>query len=286
MSAHQRGLLILLALNLTACSGSITTPPLEPAPQQVEPTLVAVEFPPTWTPTVLPTQPKATNPPQATEEDTGDHNLSSTVANLSLATPVPASMSTSTWQRVEGATASFMLPSSFEVLDMGSEFGMLMAALMTGLMEGMVEIASDIGEELGADPITPTPFDTSEVEAAFSIDFVLAMQDDQKTSAFLFSEPLEEPSTLERQIQATLDEQDNPIEILSIDRVIDSTHETARMLLLATDTETGDRGNVLIYIILLTDRVYQLGYTTDVDQFVEMSSIFETSASTFRVNTQ
>ena len=283
MSTNVRGLLIFMALSLAACSGSITTPPLEPAPLQVEPTLAAVEFPPTWTPTILPTQPKITNPPQATE-DTGDDNFSSTVASLSFATPVPASMSTSSWQRVEGATASFKLPTSFEVLDMGSEFGMLIAALMTGLMEGMVELASDIGEELGADPITPTPFDTSEVETAFNIDFVLAMQNDQKTSAFLFSEPLEEPSTLEQQIQATLDEQDNPIEILSIDRVIDTTHETARMHLLATDIETGDRGNVLIYIILLPDRVYQLGYTTDADQFEEMSPIFETSASTFRVN--
>jgi hypothetical protein len=195
-------------------------------------------------------------------------------------------MSTSDWQRVEGATASFMLPTSFEVLDMGSEFGMLMAALMTGLMEGMVEMASDIAEEFGADPITPTPFDTSEVETAFNIDFVLAMQDDQKTNAFLFSEPLEEPSTLEYQIQATLDEQDNPIDILSIDRVIGATHETARMHLLATDSESGDQGYVLIYIIMLTDRVYQLGYATEVDRFEEMAPIFETSASTFRVNAQ
>jgi hypothetical protein len=179
-----------------------------------------------------------------------------------------------------------MLPTSFEVLDMGSEFGMMMAALMGGLMEGMVEIASDLGEEFGADPITPTPFDMSEVEAAFTIDFVLAMQDDQKTSAFLFSEPLESSTTLEEQIQATLDEQDNPVEILSLNRVLDSSYETARMHLLVTDSETGERGQILIYIILHPERVYQLGYATDTDQFGQMVPIFETSASTFRVNEQ
>jgi hypothetical protein len=179
-----------------------------------------------------------------------------------------------------------MLPTSFKVLDMGSEFGILMAALMTGLMEGMLEVASDLGEELGADPITPAPIDRGEVEAAFNIDFVLAMQDDEKTVAFLFSEPLEQSSSLEEQMQATLDEQDNPIEVVSIDRVIDSNYETGRMSLLATDSETGERGHVLIYIILLSDRVYQLGFTTTVDRYEEMSSIFETSASTFRVNPQ
>jgi hypothetical protein len=285
MSTNQRGTLIIIALILTACSGSMTAIPHEPVIQQVESTMDSVEFPPTWTPTVQSLQPRVTATPHTTE-DSEDHSPSTTLTNLTDATPVIASIPTSTWQRVEGATASFMLPTSFEVLDMGSEFGMLMAALMTGLMEGMVEIASDIGEEFGADPITPTPFDTSEIETAFNIDFVLAMQDDQKTTAFLFSEPLEEPSTLEEQLLATLDEQDNPVEILSIDRVIDSTHETARMHLLVTDTGTDEQGHVLIYIIMLSDRVYQLGYTTEVERFEEMSPIFETSASTFRVNSQ
>jgi hypothetical protein len=285
MSIKQRSFLIIITLSLAACSGSITATTVEPALQQVESIVDNVEFPPTWTPTVVPQQPPKTATPHAIK-DSGDHSPSPSFADLNEATPVAATISTSAWQQVEGATASFMLPTSFEVLDMGSEFGMLMAALMTGMMEGMVEMASDIAEEFGADPITPTPFDTSEVETAFNIDFVLAMQDDQKTNAFLFSEPLEEPSTLEEQIQATLDEQDNPIEILSIDRVIDATHETARMHLLVTDNESGDRGHVLIYIIMLTDRVYQLGYATEVDRFEEMAPIFETSASTFRVNAQ
>jgi hypothetical protein len=185
---------------------------------------------------------------------------------------------------VEGATASFYLPNNFEVLDMGSEFGLLMAALMTGMMEGMVEMANELGEEFGADPITPTPMDLTELESAFQIDFVLAMQSDEKTTAFLFSEPLESSTSLEEQIQLTLEEQNNPMEIVSMARLVGSEYESGRMDLLVTDRETGERGHVLIYIILLPERVYQLGYTTSLERYGEMLSIFDASASTFSVN--
>lgn len=283
MITGPRILIILIALSLCACSGGsiaaqndLEAPPLEPAQEKAD-------FPPTWTPTAISTQAIATATPQPL-------NQSSNASETSLATSLPEAtsvtdlMPTDSWQRVEGATASFMLPMSFEVLDMGTEFGKLMAALMTGLMEGMMELASDLGEEFGADPITPTPFDVSELESAFDIDFVLAMQEDQKTSAFLFSEPLEQPGSLEDQIQATLDEQENPIEIVSIARVTDTVNETARLHLIVTETETGERGFVLIYIILLSDRAYQLGFTSRLDRFEEMAPIFDTSASTFRIN--
>jgi hypothetical protein len=114
---------------------------------------------------------------------------------------------------------------------------------------------------------------------------VLAMESDQKTSAFLFSEPLEGATSLEEQMQATLEEQENPFEVLSMDRLMDSPYQTGRMNLRVIDSESGEPGHVLIYIILLNDRVYQLGYTTSVDRFEEMLPIFETSASTFRINT-
>ena len=147
-----------------------------------------------------------------------------------------------------------------------------------------MEMASELGEQFGAEAITPTPMDRSEVETALNIDLVLAIAGDQKTSAFLFSEPVDEPLSLEEQMQATLDEQENPMEVLSMHRVTDAVYETGRMNLLATDPETGERGHVLIFIILHPERVYQLGYTAAVDRFEEMLPIFETSASSFLVN--
>jgi hypothetical protein len=283
MTITYRIVFALLVMSLAACSGVSSAPPIEIAAPRSEAMLESVEFPPTWTPTSVPTQVPATETPQASTNP-ATPELSSSLPALNAATPVPASMSIASWQKVEGATAAFYLPSSFEVLDMGSEFGLIMAALMTGLMEGMVDMANELGEEFGVDPITPTPMDMSELEAAFNIDFVLAMEGDQKTSAFLFSEPLEEATSLEGQMQATLDEQENPFEVLSMDRVMDSPYETGRMNLRAIDSESGEPGYVLIYIILLDDRVYQLGYTTPVDRFEELLPIFETSASTFSVN--
>jgi hypothetical protein len=283
MTITYRIVLALLTLSLAACSGISSSPPIEIAAPRSEATLEAVEFPPTWTPTSIPTQVPATETPQAST-NLATPGFSNSVPAINAATPVPASISIANWQKVEGATATFYLPRSFEVLDLGSEFGLIMATLMTGLMEGMVDMVNELGEELGADPVTPTPMDMSELEAAFNIDFVLALEDNQKTSAFLFSEPLEETTSLEEQIQATLEEQENPFEVLSMDRVMDSSYETGRMNLRAIDSESGEPGYVLIYIILLDDRVYQLGYTTSVDRFEEMLPIFETSASSFRIN--
>ena len=278
---HLVGRRIMLSLStfcLAACSMGSPIPQDDPGARDRSPAIDAVELPAVWTPTMSPTPPATTESSQSMTSSAPDH------LDLVASTPIPASLPTTTWQKVEGATASFMLPTSFEVLDMGSEFGMLMAALITGLMEGMMEVAVELGEELGAAPITPTPMDLSDVEAAFNIDFVLAMEDDQKTSAFLFSEPLEEPPSLEEQMQAVLDDQDNPIEIIALERVMNTAFETGRLSLLATDPETGERGQLLIYVILLPDRMYQLGYATEVELFDEALAIFETSASTFRIN--
>jgi hypothetical protein len=205
MTITYRIVLALLTLSLAACSGISSSPPIEIAAPRSEATLEAVEFPPTWTPTSIPTQVPATETPQAST-NLATPGFSNSLPALNAATPVPASISIANWQKVEGATATFYLPRSFEVLDLGSEFGLIMATLMTGLMEGMVDMVNELGEELGADPVTPTPMDMSELEAAFNIDFVLALEDNQKTSAFLFSEPLEETTSLEEQMQATLEE--------------------------------------------------------------------------------
>jgi hypothetical protein len=272
----------LVLISLTACSGLPATVQIEPEAPDIVNGENAVVFPPTWTPTLIPTETQIseTATPIATE-DPGSSVPAS--PELPDATAVVPTSSTSGWQLVEGATASFYLPGSFEVLDLGSEFGLLMAALMTGMMEGMVEMTNELGQEFGADPITPTPMDLSELESAFQIDFVLAMQADEKTSAFLFSEPLETSTSLEEQMQSTLEEQSNTLEIISMARIVDSEYETGRMDLLVTDSETGEQGHVLIYIILLTERVYQLGYTTTIERYRELLPIFDASASTFSV---
>lgn len=282
MRITKRSIPILLLIALTSCSG-VGTIPEQPATVYSEAsTMGAVQLPPTWTSTPKPTQAPVTETPYLSLEGTGIPE-STTSLVLANATPSSASLATTAWQKVEGATASFMLPASFEVLDMGSEFGMIMAALTGELMEGMVDFANELGQEFGAQPITPTPIDLSEVEAAFNIDFVLAMESDQTTSAFLFSEPTEEPPSLEGQMEALLEEQSNPMEVVSMVRIIDGPYEMGRMHLLSTDLETGERGQLLIYVILLTDRIYQLGYATSEDRFTEMLPIFETSASTFTV---
>ena len=276
-------LVIILTFCMAACSEIGSVPRDDPGPQDNAPAIEGVELPAVWTPTMSPTPPPRTESyPVSTEYQTTP--LAANHFELTVATPMPVLFTTTAWQTVDGATASFMLPTSFEVLDLGSEFGMLMAALMTGLMEGMMEVANELGEELGASSITPTPMDLGDVEAAFNIDFVLAMESDQKTSAFLFSEPLEEPSSLEEQMQAVLEDQDNPIEVVTQDRVMNASYETGRMSLLATDPDTGEQGHILIYVFLLSDRIYQLGYQTEVDRFHEALAVFETSANTFRIH--
>ncbi len=282
MRINQRSLLIILLIGLTSCSGAGSLTEQPTTRDSEAPTLGAVQLPPTWTSTPRPTQSPATMTPNLPLE--GTELPESTLSfNLPNATPVSASIAITTWQNVEGATASFMLPASFEVLDMGSEFGMIMAALMGGLMEGMVDFANELGQEFGAEPITPTPIDLSEVEAAFNIDFVVAMESDQITSAFLFSEPTEKTPVLEEQIESLLDEQENPMEVVSMDRIVEGPYEMGRIHLLSTDLETGEHGQLLIYVILLPDRIYQLGYATSLERFMDMLPVFETSASTFTV---
>ncbi len=279
MNDTKRILLFTLVLSLSACSGNTSVEVGSPVSDTTRTGEEQIAFPPTWTPT-MPPPPPTTTPTSAEISTSG---LLTGQAILTKATPYFSASQIVGWQRVEGATATFLLPTTFEVLDMGSEFGMLMAAMMTGMMEGMVGLANDLGESFGADPITPTPLDMSELEDAFNIDFVLATQADHKTSAFLFSEPLEEPSTLEEQVEATLVEQDNPVEIVSAHRLVGTTYETARLQLKATDQETGERGQVLIYVILLEDRVYQLGYTAEDALFNALLPTFEASAASFQL---
>lgn len=114
----------------------------------LDPPKAAATFPPLWTPTH--TQPPASSPNESLSpalETSQPLGLDSLVP-VEIVTAVPRSGDYAGWQQVDTNLATFWLPGSFEIIDLGDGFGELFSAFFEGVAEGLGELA----EELSAEP--------------------------------------------------------------------------------------------------------------------------------------
>jgi len=283
-------LTLLFALLLSACSGLGDLPAL----QQPAPTLLTFPtLPPTWTPapTTTPAPPTLTSTPRPSATAlpataTVMPLLDGTPASPGVVlppvlyiTPLPASDLPAGWHEIQSETASFWLPESYAVADLG-EFGDLMEMMMVAMVQGFGEaFSSMVTAEPGAP--TPTPLSLDELRGAFDIDLLLAIDGDTQAAAFLLSEPLEAGTTLESQMAATIDGIEGSAQVQSYEVLIGSRYETARAIVKSWDVETGTQMSQLVYVFLNGKRAYSLSYNTEAARFAELLPIFERSAQSF-----
>jgi hypothetical protein len=288
-----RTALILTAILLTACSSASTNAvPLQTFDQNAG----AVSLPPTWTPTSSPTaspaRPTSTplasideepSTPSAWHAESGATRTPRplpSLPTLQRVTSAPVGSNDAGWQRVETRLAEFMLPGSYQVIDLGSGFSDFFGAFAQGFVEGMGEFAGEIAGEMG---LTPTPLVVEDLDQAFTFDFLLALEEDLQTSVVLVSEPMETPPELEESMRASLGSMEGDLKILGWQLIEDRTVPTGRILVEATVPESGETGRALIFVFLSPTQRWNLIYQTSAELFPSELATFEQSAASFRI---
>jgi hypothetical protein len=197
-------------------------------------------------------------------------------------TPLPASDLPAGWHEIQSETASFWLPESYAVAEL-SEFGDLLEMMMVAMIQGFGDaFSSMVTAEPGAP--TPTPLSMEEMQSAFDIDLLMAIDGDTQAVAFLLGEPLEAGTTLESQMASAIDGIKGPVQVQSYEVLIGSRYETARAIVKSWDVETGTQMSQLVYVFLTSRRAYSISYNTEATRFEELLPTFEQSAQSFEAN--
>jgi len=243
----------------------------------------AATLPPLWTPTK--TQPPSSTstqvliPAQGTSQPL---DLDSLVP-MEIVTAVPRNGDFAGWQRMETQLSTLWLPQNFEIIDMGDGFGELFGAFFAGFAEGMGELVGQLSAELGGDGATPEPIDLDDLGDAFEFDFLIAIDEDLLTSAFLLSQPLDPGTDLDYHLHDALNGIEGDFTLLSLQAIEGAKYEMGRALLELQDPETQMTGNMLMYVILGTDNVWTLSYQTAAEKFDQLLPTFEKSAYSFDI---
>ncbi|MEJ2011926.1 MAG: hypothetical protein P8X64_06830 [Anaerolineales bacterium] len=288
----------LFALAAMLCGCTTAQPAVIQAPMMEAGTeaFQGVELPPTWTPTASstpsPTRPTHTAPPPtitrtakpslgpAEEAAAWTPRPLPTIPTVQYVTSVPAATDFTGWQRVETALAAFMLPDTYEVIDLGSGFSEFFGEFAEGFVEGMGEFANQFAGELD---LTPTPFSVEGLDEAFTFDFIVALGPDLQTGVVLVSEPMDSIPKLEQQMRAALGSMEGDLTVLSWQVLEDTAIPTGRIVIEADDSQTGLTGRALMYIFLGRDQVWSLIYQTPASAFQANLPLFEKSASSFQI---
>jgi len=141
----------------------------------------AAELPPAWTATASPS--KRPPQPNRTPLVAGVDPLDASGVGAASCTPLPLPPIQSVtaasresdyrgWQTVESALARFMLPATYQVIDLGTGFSELFGTFAQGFVEGMGEFAEGLSDAL---QLTPTPLSLTGLDEALQFDFVLAL---------------------------------------------------------------------------------------------------------------
>jgi hypothetical protein len=183
------------------------------------------------------------------------------------------------WHEIKSETASFWLPETFVVADLGG-FGDLMELMMVGFTQGMLEaFSARVTVEPGAP--APTALSVEEMQAAFNIDLLMAVDETLQAAVFLSGEPSQPGTTLDSQIASAIDNIEGSPEIVSYEVYIGGQYETARAVVQSWNIESGAQVKQLIYVFLRGERAWTISYQSEPSKFDELLPIFERSAQTF-----
>jgi len=198
-------------------------------------------------------------------------------------TAVPQSGDFAGWQEIGTKLATFWLPGSFEIINLGDGFGELFSAFFEGFAEGLGELVGELSAELGGDDATLEPLNLDDLDGAFEFDFLIAIAEDLLTSAFLISQPLEPGTNLDYHLHDALNGIEGDFTVLSLQAIEGGKYEMGCAILEVQDPETKMMGNLLMYIILGSDNVWTLSYQTASEKFDQLLTTFEKSADSFEI---
>jgi len=248
-----------------------------------DPPQAAATLPPMWTPTN--TQPPVSTPTESispAQETAQPLDLDSLVPVV-IVTPLPHSGDIAGWQRVETKLATFWLPASYEIIDLGDGFGELFGDFFEDFAVGMGELVGELSSELGGDGATPEPLNLGDLNSAFEFDFLIATDEDILTSAFLISQPREPGTDLDFHLHDALNGIEGDFKLLSLQAIEGAKYEMGRALLEVHDPELKMMGKMLMYVILGEDNVWTLSYQTASEKFDQLLPTFEKSADSFEI---
>lgn len=273
------GLMVLSACALTPAvvTSQETGPNLQDPPQ------AAATLPPMWTPTN--TQPPVSTPTESlapAQETALPLDLDSLVP-VEIVTPFPQSGDITGWQRVETKLATFWLPASYEIIDLGDGFGELFGDFFEAFAVGMGEFVGELSSELGGDGATPEPLNLDDLNSAFEFDFIIATDEDLLTNAFLISQPRERGTDLDYHLHDALNGIEGDFTLLSLQAIEGAKYEMGRAILEVQDPELQMMGSMLMYVILGNDNVWTLSYQTASEKFDQLLPTFEKSADSFKI---
>jgi hypothetical protein len=264
----------------------------QPAPQpqlsatDIVPKATALsELPPTWTlaptPTITNTLPPSpTNPPPTATLDPNLYNINAVMTPVVVATHPASPVDTTNWKRIDGQTASILIPPTYEELDFAGMFMEMMFGIMEGFMEGMEDFAEDLGEELGATP--QSTIEMPELEEPPPFDFVLAMEESSQSAIILASVERDPGTTTEVLLNEALSdgEEEEEIDLVIREEIIGGDFPMERVILDVDDPELGP-GKQIIYVILGPEMGWNLVFTSPANLFENNLSIFETVVHSF-----
>lgn len=273
------GLIVLSACALAPADVSSQ----ETGPNIQDPPPAAATLPPMWTPTN--TQPPVSTPTETLSpaRETAQPLDLSPLVPLVIVTPLPHNGDFAGWQRVETKLATFWLPASYEIIDLGDGFGELFGDFFEDFAVGMSELVGELSSELGGEGATPEPFNLDDLNSALEFDFIIATDNDLLTSAFLINQPREPGNDLEYQLHNALNGIEGDFTLFSLQAIEGAKYEMGRAILEVQDPELQMMGNVLMYVILGNDNVWTLSYQTASDKFDQLMPTFEKSADSFEI---
>ena len=282
-----RNLIVISIIGLIVLSACALIPadviPQETGPHLQNPPEAAATLPPMWTPTN--TQPPVSTPTESLSpprETAQPPDLDSLVPVV-IVTPLPHSGDIAGWQRVETKLATFWLPASYEIIDLGDGFGELFGAFFEDFAVGMGEFVEELSSELGGDGATPEPINQDDLNSAFEFDFIIAIDEDLLTSAFLISQPREPETDLDTHLHDALNGIEGDYKLLSLQAIEGTKYEMGRALLEVHDPELQMMGKMLMYVILGENNVWTLSYQTASEKFDQLLPTFEKSADSFEI---
>jgi hypothetical protein len=156
------------------------------------------------------------------------------VPSLQIITAVPGRGNLAGWQRVETNLAAFMIPSRYELVDLGSGFGELFTAFTGEWVGSMGELAQEFKSRTAR---TPTSIDSSGMEPALPFDFMMTVDTDLRSSLLLFGHPLEGRPNLAKLMEEMLVGFGGSLEIQAMQILEGSTIPTGRIVLLIEDPQ-------------------------------------------------
>jgi hypothetical protein len=266
------GLLILAAL-VSACSGASIALPLGATPQAATPDRVTL--PPAWTATpsqtLVPATPTATSTPNP---NVLAARQTATLWPTLHVVAVGGGTDSSEWKRIEFETASFLVPPTFEVADMGG-FDDVIVLFMQAFAGGLVEMMEGMVTPAPGEA-TPTPISLDELDSAFDFDFLMAAEPGGEAAVFLVGEPLPQGFDLESMMTEAVGSVQGEVEVVSREVVGGAPRDTGRVFLRLRDPAKGTTEDQVMYVIVDGERAWTLAYQAR--DFEAMLPLFETSA--------